>query len=102
MKEKNIEKAMEIVNAEGVDVKMSLEQLAELQVEKEVAERAYQQQADIVKQHNKAVYAPMCEKKMELEVRMHVLRLKFQKVVATNPGFAALVKLAQKQAKKTK
>ena len=101
LKDKNLVKAMEIVEQEGVDTTMSLEKLAELQVEMEVAETAYEQQAEVVKKHCKEVYTPMCEKKTELEIRMQVLRIKFQKVTAHNPGFAALVKLAKKAAKKT-
>lgn len=100
LKEKNLVEAMEIVEKEGVDVTMSLEDVAKLHTEMEIAERAYDEQADLVKKHNNEVYAPMCAKKKELEVKMHVLRIKFQKVVAKNPSFEALIKLARKQAAK--
>lgn len=100
LKDKNVVKAMELVEKEGVDVNMPLEKLAELHTELEIAEKAYEDQAEIVKEHSKTIYAPMCEKKTELEIRMQALRIKFAKVMAHNPGFAALVKLAKKTAAK--
>lgn len=100
LKDKNLLKAMELVEKEGVDVAMPLESLAELHTELEIAERAYEEQAELVKKHSKEIYSPMCEKKTELEIRMQALRIKFAKVTAANPSFAALVKLAKKQAAK--
>lgn len=100
LKDKNIVKAMELVEAEGVDVNMSLEDLARMQVELEIAERAYEEQFKLVKEHHNTIYGPMCETKTQLEIAMHKLRIKFDKVKSKNPGFAALVKLAAKTAKK--
>lgn len=100
LKEKNVVKAMELVEKEGVDVNMPLEKLAELHTELEIAEKAYEDQVEIVKKHSKEIYAPMCEEKTRLEVRMQALRIKFAKVTAANPSFAALVKLANKTAAK--
>ena len=100
LKDKNVIKAMEILEKEGVDVKMPLEKLAELHTELELVTNEYETQAEIVRVHNNEVYAPMCAKKTELEIRMQVLRLKFTKVTATNPAFAALIKLAKKTAAK--
>lgn len=101
LKEKNLVAAMEIVEKEGVNTNMSLEDLAKLHTDMEIAEEAYEKQAAIVKEHNNKVYAPMCAEKTKLEVAMHVARIKFEKVKAANPAFASLVKLAQKAAKKT-
>lgn len=100
LKDKNLLKAMELAEQDPVDVKMPLEQLAELHADLEIAERAYDEQAAVVKKHNNEVYAPMCAIKTELEIRMQVLRIKFAKVTAANPSFAALVKLAKKRATK--
>ena len=99
LKEKNIAKAKELVEAKPTG-KLTIEQQAELIADLKVAKDAYEEAAAATKAHYKEVYEPMCARKAELEIRMHELQIRIDQITDGNPAADAMVKLVMKALKK--
>jgi hypothetical protein len=76
--------------------KMTIEEVAKLAIETDVIEKELKAHAKIVKDHVNQIYAPMCAKKKELEIKYAFLSAKLEKVKEVNPAVGAIAKLVGK------
>jgi len=98
IKDKNLYAAQTQVDAlKDADLKkLTIEEVAKLAIETDSVERELKAQAVLVKKHVHEVYAPMCAKKKDLEIRYAFLSAKLEKVKEINPAVAAIAKLVGK------
>lgn len=98
IKDKNLQAAnLQVANLKEADLKkMTIEEMANLALETEATEKALKVQASLVKKHVNEIYAPMCARKKELEIKFAFLTAKLDKVKAVNPQLAAISKLMSK------
>lgn len=93
LKDKNFQKALELVNADPTPAKLSQEAQANLIADLKVAKDEYEKQAAAVKLHYNTVYEPMCAEKARLEIRMHELTIRVEKLAVNDQAFAKMMKL---------
>ena len=102
LKDKNYQKALELVAAKPTPAKLTVDDQADLIAELKLAKDAYEAQDKLVKDHYKSVYEPMCTEKAVLEIRMHELQIRIDQLTANNPAADAMVKLVMKALKARK
>ena len=96
LKDKNYQKALDLVNADPTPAKLTEVQLAEMIADAKVARDAYNAQAAAVKEHHNKVYGPMCEEKTRLEIKMHELDIRLGGLESKDPKVSIMVKLVMK------
>lgn len=75
---------------------LTIEEVAKLAIETDAVEKELKLQAALVKKHVNDIYAPMCAKKKELEIKFAFLSAKLEKVKEVNPSVGAIAKLVGK------
>ncbi len=96
IKDKNLHaaEAMMAKVKPGELAKLTIEEVAQLAIETDRVEKELKVHAKLVKDHVNQIYAPMCAKKKDLEIRYAFLSAKLEKVKEVNPAVGAIAKLA--------